>query len=219
MTSAFVTAFQPPYFHFTAIAAALVLLCLIFTVSRFHAYFADLRKKWNPPAPYEPLLLGFKRRAFWLWLCLLIPALLLLGFAIYLTTYQWVGNKIEVAGEVTSFHHGAITFRDNRGQVTTYPVQGSKQAAAGLFLQFPSWMRYIGLATYHQLIGFRGPAEMDYRYQKAPPEYISRFGDPFFTFVYKNQGWLFISARYEESPYFSGPGHRIIVTHSGYIVQ
>lgn len=219
MISALTSAFQMPYLHFTAICAALVLLCLYFVIKRFAAYFADLRRKWNPPAPYDPILLGFKRRAFFFWLVLLIPSLILLYFALYLTRYQWIGSREETAGEVVALHHGVFEFRDYSGQITNYPVKETKQAAAGLFLHFPKWMRYLGLTTYHQMIGFRSPSEIEFRYMKPTPDYIRLFGDDFFCWVYRNQNWFFMKAIYRESPYFTGSGHIIYVTHSGYIVQ
>lgn len=216
--SALTTAFEVPYVHFSAIALALVLLCLFLSIKRFSPYIRELRRKWNPPAPYDARLLRFYRNAFLFWLACLVPSLLLLVFSVYLTRYQWIGTKVELVGEV-NYKHGVLELRRPDGTQQTFPARGQKQAAAGILMQFPQWMRYLGLTTYHQLVGFRSPEEQQFRYSKPTPDYIETISDSFFSFVYKNQSWLFIRAIYTESPYFSGSGHKIFVTHSGYIVQ
>jgi hypothetical protein len=216
--SALTTAFRAPYVHFSAIALALVLLCFFFVIKRLSPYLRELRRKWNPPAPYDAVLIRFYRTAFLFWLVCLVPSLLLLSFSVYLTRYQWIGTKVELAGEV-DYKHGVLELRSPAGRQQTFPVRGQKQAAAGILMQFPGWMRYLGLATYHQLVGFRSPEEQQFRYNKATPEYVDTISDRFFSFVYRNQSWLFIQAKYTESPYFTGSGHKIFITHSGYIVQ
>lgn len=216
--SALTTAFHVPYLHFTAVGSALVLLCLFFIIRNFIPYLSQLRRKWNPPAPYDAILIRFYRRAFWFWLVCLIPSLLLFGFSVYLTQYQWIGTRVELVGDV-NYKHGVLELRSPDGTLQTFPVRGQKQAAAGILMRFPDWMRHLGLATYHQLVGFRSPEEQQFRYNKPTIEYIESISDDFFSYAYKNQDWLFIRTEYTESPYFEGSGHKIFVTHSGYIVQ
>jgi len=218
MTSALFAAFQLPYLHFTAICTCYVLLCIYFVIKRLSPYMSELKRKWNPPAPYDPRLLGFYRRAVWFWVVLMIPALVLLAFAVYLTQYQWLGPKVELVVDVT-IKHGALMLKMPEGDERTFPAHGQQQAAVGIIMQFPQWMRFLGLGTYHQLVTFHSPDESEYRYKKPPPEYIRSLADGFFTFLYENQSWIFIQARYTESPYFTGSGHKIFVTHSGYIVE
>lgn len=212
-------ALQPPHLHFTLIAGLLFLITLYFFLKRTRATYVQLQKKWNPPAPYDPLLLKYDRNATIFWLVLLIPAGLLLGLAIYLGSYQLLAKKAVIAGRA-DFNGRTVKFLRYDGNVLTTPVKGGRAAAAGIFLKFPGFLRFIGLHTYHKVITFRSSNEFQYRYMQPDPEWLQDYVDPFYCSLYAHRKWLkVVEPTYRESPYFGHGKHRVFATHSGYIVN
>jgi hypothetical protein len=215
ITSYLPRAFHPPYLHFTAICSLFFLIALWVLIRRFNGMFDQLRRKWNPPAPYQPGLLVYYRNAVWFWSFVLLIAIAFMAVAFYLSRYQYIGGGVEPAG-IAVRHGSTVRFTRYTGGEEKFTVHGSQIAAAGLFLRFPDWMRFVGLATYHRLITFRGMDQNEYHYAKPKADWIKPYADPIYVFLYKN-GWF--NTYYTESVYFSGGKNRILVTHSGYIVQ
>ena len=213
-------AFQSPYLYFTLFSLFILLVSTYYFLRKSSAAFAQLRKKWNPPAPYDPRLLRFDLNAAAFRSIFVVIGAVLFCLALYLSRYQYVGEKAIPAGE-TSYQKAEIVFRSMDGKQVAARVQGQKAAAAGIFLRFPKSFRYIGLGTYHKLITFRGFKDNQYHYNPPPAEWLDEHADWFFVFCYKNRKWLKIpEAVYAESPYFSpGKKHQIFVTRSGYIVN
>lgn len=212
-------ALQLPYLHFTFIAGALFFISLYFLLKRARATYAQLRRKWNPPAPYDPRLLKYDRNATLFWLIMLIPSGMLLALAFYLSSYQLLAGKAVIAGRA-EWNGNIVRFIRYDGNVMTSPVKGSRAAAAGIFLKFPNILRFLGLRTYHRVITFRGSSEFQYHYMPPDPEWLENYVDPFFCSLYAHRKRLkVVDPTYRESPYF-GPGkHQIFATHSGYIVN
>jgi hypothetical protein len=183
--------------------------------------WGQLKRKWNPPAPFEPRLLTYYRNAVWFWGILLFVGIVMFCFAIYLTSYQFIGSKVQIAGHV--LHHGStVQYIDEEGKEMRAATKGPQIAAAGLFVRFPGWMNWIGLDTYHKMVTFRGNIENEFHYGKKPPVLFleSYIHDPLLLFWYKHADSVdFAVPAYIESVYFGGPKHRLLVTHSGYIVQ
>jgi len=212
-------AFTAPYLYFTLFALVIFLFILRYAIVRFVSMMRLLQRKWNPPAPYDPHLLTYLRNAFLFWLVWLIPAGALLFLAFFLTRYQYLGLHTEPVG-VAQLKKGSVRFVGNNLQDGDYPIKGSQAAAAGVVIKFPPWMRYIGLSSYHQLIGFHGNQDNELRYLKPPPEALEPYVDGFFLFLYKHQKVSVIRTEYLESPYFgAGEKHRILITPNGYIVE
>jgi len=215
----YLAAFGKPYLFFTLVPVFLVLISLRFLIVRLQGMFGQLRRRWNPPAPYDPHILEYFRNAAVFWFCCLVPSLILLYFAFYLTKYQYLGAHTENGG-IAQLKKGTVFYMDQNLKEQSYPVKGNQAAAAGLFLKFPDWAQYIGLGTYHQLVSFRGNEENELHYQKIDPEDLDPYADPFFMFIFKNQKYMVIQALYMESPYFpAGAKHKILVTRNGYIIE
>src|SRR5262245_14711266 len=172
-------AFTAPYLYFTLIAVVILLFILRYAIVRFVYMWRQLQRKWHPPAPYDPHLLQYTRNAFLFWLVLLIPAAILLYFALFLTKYQYIGLHTEPAG-VAQLKKGVVRFVGQNLQDGDYPIRGTQAAAAGVLMKFPPWTRYIGLGSYHQLIGFHGNQDNELRYLKPPPEALEPYVDGFF---------------------------------------
>lgn len=212
-------ALQPPYLHFTLIAGLLFLIALYFFLKRSRATYAQLQRKWNPPAPYDPRLLKYDRNAAVFWLIMLIPSGLLLALAFYLSNYQLLAKKAVIAGRA-EWNGNIVRFIRYDGNVMTAPAKGNRVAAAGIFLKFPNILRYVGLRTYHRVITFRGSSEFQYHYMQPDPEWLENYVDPFFCSLYAHRTWFkAVEPAYRESPYFGHGKHRIFATHSGYIVN
>jgi hypothetical protein len=215
-----VSAFQGPYLRFTLVAAGLFLFCLYFFCRRTATMYATLRRKWNPPSPYDPTLLRFERNAVLFWLPFVIISALLVLTSFYLSSYRYVGDRASPAGSAV-FKRGAVQYTDNRGQALTVPWRGSRAAAGGIFLRFPKWVGFTGLGTYEKLITFRSIEENQYHYQQPNDEWLAAHGaDTIFRFLHRNRKFLkFPEAVYVESPYFSGPRRTLIITRNGYIID
>lgn len=181
--------------------------------------FDQLKRKWNPPAPFQPQLLQYYKNASIFWSFFVLTGLILLVFALYLSRYQYVGEKVYPAGQA-SLHRGSVDFFNYDGTSRTYPVRGGEVAAGGIFLRFRPWMRFLGLQTYHKLITFRGNQENTYHYIKPAAAWLESYADRFYVFLYKNKEWIPLADPfYTESPYFAGSKRGLLVTHSGYIIQ
>jgi hypothetical protein len=212
-------AFSAPYLHFTLFTLVIFLFILRYAIVRFAAMMRQLRRKWNPPAPFDPHLLTYLRNAFLFWVILLIPAAVLLSFAFFLTKYQYIGLHTEPVG-IAQLKKGVVHFTGNNMVECSYQIKGSRAAAAGVVMNFPRWTRFIGLGSYHQLIGFHGNQDNELRYFKPKPDALEPYVDGFFLFLYKHQKWSVIKTQYLESPYFgAGEKHRILITPNGYIVE
>jgi hypothetical protein len=179
----------------------------------------QLHRKWNPPAPFQPALLQHAKTGALLWSFFVILGVLLLTFAIYLSDYQFVSNRVELTGQA-SLHKHSVNFVSYNGITRAYSVNGNQVAAGGIFIRFPKWMSYIGLENYHKLITFRGNNENEYHYMEPPDSWVKENSDAVYGFLYRfRQTLSFLQLRYTESPYFSGSKRKIFVTHSGYIIQ
>jgi len=217
--NSFVAAFHSPYLHFTLVATAYLLFVTYFFIGRLKSMFSQLRRKWNPPAPYQPQLLIYYKNASIFWFFVVLTGLVLFLFAIYLSRYQYVGDKVYPAGQAT-LHRNNVSFVSHNGVSNTYAVRGGEVAAGGIFLRFSPWMRILGLETYHRLITFRGNQENVYHYSKPTAVWLESYADWLYVFFYKNKKWFpFADPFYTESPYFAGGKRRLLVTHSGYIIQ
>lgn len=212
-------AFEMPYLHFTGIALAVLLFSLYYFIRKCSAAYGQLRLKWNPPAPYDPRLLRFDMNAALFRLIFVVLGGVLLALALYLSGYQYLGEKATPAG-VAVFKKSKVEYRSEAGEDLTVAVQGHQVAAAGILLRFPGFLRYMGLANYHRVITFQSFSHNEYHYKPPPPEWLQNHADSLFIFFYKNRDWLTIpSAVYVESPYFTPGRHEFFVTHSGYIVN
>lgn len=208
-----------PYLHFTGIALAILLISFYYFIRKVSAAYAQLRLKWHPPAPYDPRLLRFDLNAAFFRLIFVATGAVLFALALYLSSYQYLEQKATPAGEAV-FKKSRVEYRSENSQQLTVSVQGQRVAAAGILLRFPTFLRYVGLANYHQVITFRGFNQNEYHYKPPPPDWIQNHADSLFVFFYKNRDWLTIpEAIYVESPYFTQGRHEIFVTHSGYIVN
>jgi hypothetical protein len=212
-------AFQRPYFQFTTICLLLFLIPLFFFVRRLRALLDQYRKRRNPPMPYQPLLLEYYRNATIFWFIFLIPVTLLLVLAIYLSQFQYLGARAEIAG-TANFQGSTVLLTSYNGSQNQFHVKGDRAAAAGIFLKFPRSWSAVGLETYHKLITFRGSEETAFRYFQPSAESLKSDLDPFLCSLYAHRDWIqFVQISYAESPYFAHGKHRIFVTHSGYIVD
>jgi len=179
----------------------------------------QLHRKWNPPAPFQPELLRVAKTGVLLWSFFVLIGASILAFAVYLSHYQYVSNRVVLAGEA-SLHRNSVSFVSAEGANSNYPVNGNQAAAGGIFIRFPKWMSYIGLENYHKLITFRGNNENQYHYMDPPDSWVKANSDPVYGFLYQFRSTLsFLQLRYTESPYFSGSKRKIFLTHSGYIIQ
>lgn len=213
------SAFQGPYLHFSLIAAAFLAFTLYFLLKRLREMFSELHRKWNPPAPFQPAMLHRAKIGVWIWLIFSVLSGSILLFAIYLSRFQFVSSKVELAGEAT-MRNGVVDFTNYNGVKWSTPVKGRQVAAGGIFIRFPDWMSYLGLENYHKLVTFRGNAENEYHYREPPDNWIKQNSDWFYGFLYRYRKELdFLRLRYTESPYFSGTKRKLFVTHSGYIIQ
>lgn len=213
--------FQSPYLHFTGIVVGYLVLVLVFWLSRMKRMFGQLQRKWNPPSPFDPRLLQHYKNAVYLWSVLLFIGLMLFLFSFYLTSYEYVGAKVQLSGQATR-RGNQVDFVSSTGAQMSAPVKGSQIAAAGIFLKFPSWMRYVGLENYHRLVTFRGNQETAYHYGEKPDaEWLRQYlKDPVFLFLYEHRDWpLLMEPSYTESVYFSGARNKVLVTREGYIIQ
>lgn len=208
-------AFHRPYIHFTGICLLFILFVVLFLIARLRGMFDQLRRKWNPPAPYQPALLVYFRNSVLWWCFVLLIGFAFLAVAIYLSHYQYVGEGVEVSG-IAVHHAGAVRFTSYDGVEQQFQTRGGQIAAGGLFFRFPPWARFLGLATYHRLVTFRGNEENQYHYARPGVEFIQSYADPVYIFLYKRQ---LLDAHYTESVYFPTGKHQILVTHSGYIVR
>lgn len=213
--------FEPPYLHFTLLCLLYVLFVCYFLFKRLGLLFGQLRRKWNPPSPYDPRLMAYYRNAVTFWALFLLVGLVMLSLSFYLSRFQYLGEKVEPAGLAT-YRGNTVQFVDVDGVEMTVTIKGEQAAAAGVFLRFPDWMGFLGLRTYHRLVTFRGNAQSEYHYGERPDAVWLRsfLDDPIYLFLYKNRNWLKIADPfYTESVYFINGKHRIHVTHSGYIIQ
>lgn len=213
--------FQSPYLHFTAVVVGYLLLVLIFWCSRMKRMFGQLRRKWKPPSPFDPRLLQHYKNAVYVWSVFLLLGLFLFFLSIYLTGYEYVGKKVELSGQMTR-RGSQVEFVSSTGVQLSAQVRGNQIAAAGVFLKFPSWMKYIGLETYHRLITFRGNQETEFHYGEKPDaEWLKQYmSDRVFLLLYKYRDWpLLVEPSYTESVYFSGARNKVLVTREGYIIQ
>lgn len=213
----FAAAFTSPYVHFTAISGGLFLLILYIWIKRLRIYADEVHRKNNPPLPYDPRLLLMYRNGVILWGIPLVLTACLLALAFYLTRFQFLGSRAELLGEADVQHSSVIFHSTNYGD--TYRIRGSQAAASGLILRFPAWTEILGLKNYHRFLGFRGNQETDFRYYTPQPQALAPYVDPFLLFLYKNQSWTHIQAKYQESSYFAGAHRKVFVTHSGYIIE
>lgn len=213
------SAFQGPYLHFSLIATGFLAFCLYFLLKRLREMFNQFRRKWNPPAPFQPELLHQAKVGATIWSFFAILGVLLVAFAWYLSHYQYLSTKVDLAGEAT-LRGGAVNFSSYNGSRNTYTVEGTQAAAGGVFIRFPKWMSYLGLENYHKLITFRGNGENEYHYREPPDSWVKENSDSFFALLYHFRKELsFLQPRYTESPYFAGSKRKIFVTHSGYIIR
>jgi hypothetical protein len=213
------TALEPPYLHFTAIAGILLLLSLYYFIQRVRGAFSQLRRKWHPPSPFDPHMLRYQLNGVKFWTPFLILFAFLVGFAFYLSRYQYIAEKAQPAGSI-SYSREHINYVNDRGISTDYQVRGGRAAAGGIFLRFPKWLKVLGLQNYHQVVTFRTMDQREYHYNQPDPEWISDYADPLYSFFYRNRNWLKIpETSYIESPYFSGGKRKLFVTRSGYIVD
>ena len=213
-----VAAFQRPYAHFTVITLVVLLVTLYFLVARIRKLWDQLWRKWHPPSPFDPRLLTYYKNAAYWWGFLVLLGLLFFSLALYLARYQFLGRGVELAG-TARVQGGSVFYVNYNGGKIVAHVKGPEVAAAGVFLRFPSWMRFLGLETYHKMITFRGNLENKYHYQKPEADFLAPYVDRFYFLLYKHRKDLgVVEPFYTESPYFSG-NRRIFVTHSGYIIQ
>lgn len=212
-------AFQTPYLHYTAVAGAVLFLSFYYFIRKAAAVFGHLRLKWNPPAPYDPRLLRYDLNAAIFRFFFVLLGLILFLFALYLTRYQYLGDKATLGGQA-NFRNGRVEFVGVEGAALSVSVQGHQAAAGGVILRFPTWLRYAGLANYQKIVTFRGFNENQYHYNQPPADWLQAHTDSLFVFFYKNRKWLAVpEAMYVESPYFNPGKHQVFVTHSGYIVD
>jgi hypothetical protein len=182
--------------------------------------YAQLRRKWNPPYPYDPILLRFQRNAVLFWLPFVVITGLIVLAAFYLSNYRYVGDRASPAGSAI-FKRGAVQYTDDRGRVLTVPWSGSRAAAGGIFLRFPKWIGFTGLGSYEKLITFRSIEQNQYHYQQPDDEWLANNGaDRIFRFLHRNRKYCkFPEAVYVESPYFSGGKRTLFITRNGYIID
>ncbi|HSP07597.1 MAG TPA: hypothetical protein VLR94_10490, partial [Acidobacteriota bacterium] len=198
---------------------AVLLISFYYFIRKASAAYGQLQLKWHPPAPFDPRLLRWDLNAAMYRFVFVLLGLVLFLFALYLTRYEYLGDKASVGGQA-NFHSGKVDFVGIDGKTLSARVNGHQAAAAGIILRFPAWLRYAGLANYQRIVDFRGFNENQYHYNHPPADWLQRYADPLFVFFYKNNQWLGIpKAIYVESPYFSPGKHQIFVTHSGYIVE
>lgn len=213
------SAFQGPYLYFSLIAAAFLAFTIYFLIKRLREMFSQLHRKWNPPAPFQPVLLQSAKVGVWIWLFFSVLSASIFLLAIYLSHFQFVSSKVQLAGEAT-LRNGVVQYTNYDGSKRSFPVKGTRVASGGIFIRFPDWMSYLGLENYHKLLTFRGYGENEYHYKEPPDTWIKQNSDWFYGFLYRYRKELdFLRLRYTESPYFSGTKRKIFVTHSGYIVQ
>jgi hypothetical protein len=215
-------AFQFPYLHFTIVCLILIAFFLYFWAKRFGLFWDQYRRKRNPPAPYDPRLFQWYKNAVAFWSVLLFFGFLLLLLSCYLAGFEYVGKKVGVSGLVTRSGN-QVEFIGTEGRRVEAKIKGPQTAAAGLFIRFPRWMRYLGLRAYHRLVTFRGNQQTEYHYGKKPSaEWMRSFvSDPVLIFLYKHRETLkpVLDVDYTESVYFSGNRKRLVVTPQGYIIQ
>lgn len=212
-------AFQDPYRHFTFLALAFLVISFYFFFRKAASTYRQLRLKWNPPAPYDPRLLRYEMNAaIFRSLFVLIGVALLLA-ALYLTRYQFVGDKTSPGG-VATFGKGEVAYSNMAGDEWKVKVQGHQAAAGGIILRFPTWLRFAGIGNYFRIVTFRGFDENEYHYMPPPEDWLQQYADSMFLFIYKNRNWLKMpEALYVESPYFNPGKRRIFATHSGFIID
>lgn len=212
-------ALQPPYLHFTLITLILFLLCVYYFIQRAKGAYSQLRRKWHPPAPFDPHMLRYQINGVKFWTPLIVITGILLAFAFYLSQFQYVAEKAQPGGNI-SFKRGSIAYIDIKGNSSIHELRGSRAAAGGLFLRFPKWMKVLGLQNYHKVVTFRRMEDREYHYNQPSPDWLAGYADPIFLFFFKNRSWLKIpEAAYIESPYFSGGSRKLFVTRAGYIVD
>jgi hypothetical protein len=159
-------AFETPYLYFTVVSLTVGLFTFYFWTRRLKWMFGQLRRKWKIE-PYDPRLLQYYKNAVWLWSFFFAVGCLMLTFAFYLTTYQFIGSKVEPAGQAV-VSASRVEYLGSDGVRITASWKGNQVAAAGMFISFPRWMRYIGLENYHRMLTFRGNGEHDFHYGKIP---------------------------------------------------
>ncbi len=182
--------------------------------------YSQLRRKWNPPYPYDPILLRFQRNAVLFWLPFLILSAVLILTAVYLSTYRYVGDRAYPAG-TAAIKRGVVQYTDNRGHTTDFRWSGSRASAGGIFLRFPKWIRFTGLGNYEKLITFTSIEQNKHHYQQPNDEWLADHGaDVIFRFLHRNRKYCkFPEAVYVESPYFSGGRRKLFITRNGYIID
>ena len=217
-----IRSFQMPYLYFTALCLLLITFFLYFWGKRFALLWDQYRRKRNPPAPYDPRLYQWYKNAVTFWSVMLFFGLLLLFISFYLAGFQYIGKKIGISGLVTR-NGNHVEYIGSEGRRLEARVQGPQTAAAGVFIRFPNWMRYLGLRTYHRMATFRGNHQTEFHYGEKPsPQWLKSYvDDPVFLFLYKYRDTLSpaVNVFYTESVYFSGSKKRVIVTNHGYIIQ
>ncbi len=92
------SAFQGPYLHFSLIATGFLAFCLYFLLKRLREMFNQFRRKWNPPAPFQPELLHQAKVGATIWSFFAILGVLLVAFAWYLSHYQYLSTKVDRSG-------------------------------------------------------------------------------------------------------------------------
>jgi hypothetical protein len=184
------------------------------------AMFDQLRRKWNPPSPFDPTLLRIYRNAVWFWTPFVLLSAFLVIAAVYLSSYNYIDDRARTAG-LAIFKRGALQYTDSRGKVTTVPWRSSRAAAGGIFLRFPKWSKAVGLGTYEKLIAFRSSEQNKYHYQQPDDAWLAeQNADLVFRFLHRNRKyWKFPEAVYMESPYFSGGQRTLFITRNGYIIK
>jgi hypothetical protein len=195
---------------------------LFFWIQRFSLFWDQYRRMKNPPAPYDPRLYKWYKNAVTFWSVLLFFGILLLLISFYLAGFQYIGKKVGISGLITR-SGSTVNFVNAEGETVHATVHGPQTAAAGIFLRFPRWMDILGLRTYHRIVTFRGNQQTEFHYGKKPDASWLRsyVHDPLLLFLYKYRDTFnpLINIFYTESVYFGGNKKRLIVTHSGYIIQ